>query len=288
MDIDLLKTFLEVQQIRHFGRAAENLFLTQAAVSARIKQLENIVGSPVFTRYRNNLQLTETGRRLVPHAQAIVIAWDRAKQEVSLDRVNDIILGVGAISGLWDLFLQESLSESYREQQGIVWRAEAQPQDVLVRRLLDRTMDVAYLYESAKHSDIKSKPVRDLDLVLVSTPAVTGSLEEALKRYVAVDWGTTFNIQFAKNFGNVPVLLHTQLSKIALTFLLQHEGSAYLPIELVNELIGDRFHINQEAPKIRRRIYACYHIENKYEKQIQQFISLSEQQLEEQGTVEEK
>ncbi|TCS42699.1 LysR family transcriptional regulator [Reinekea marinisedimentorum] len=286
MDIDLLKTFLEVQQIRHFGRAAENLFLTQAAVSARIKQLENIVGSPVFTRYRNNLQLTETGRRLVPHAQAIVIAWDRAKQEVSLDRSNDIILGVGAISGLWDLFLQDSLNESYREQQGIVWRAEAQPQDILVRRLLDRTMDVAYLYESAKHSDIKSKAVQDIDLVLVSTPGVIGSIEEALKHYVAVDWGTTFNIQFAKTFGNVPVLMHTHLSRIALNFLLINEGSAYLPYELINDYLGERFHINQDAPRICRRIYACYHEENKYEKQIRKFISLSEQQLEEQGSHE--
>ncbi|WP_082880488.1 MULTISPECIES: LysR family transcriptional regulator [unclassified Oleiphilus] len=39
MDIELLRTFLEVKNTRHFGKAAENLYLTQAAVSARIKQL---------------------------------------------------------------------------------------------------------------------------------------------------------------------------------------------------------------------------------------------------------
>ncbi len=44
MDIQLLKTFLEVKATRHFGRAAENLYLTQAAVSARIKQLETVLG----------------------------------------------------------------------------------------------------------------------------------------------------------------------------------------------------------------------------------------------------
>ncbi|WP_082881977.1 LysR family transcriptional regulator [Oleiphilus sp. HI0043] len=39
MDIELLRTFLEVKNTRHFGKAAEHLYLTQAAVSARIKQL---------------------------------------------------------------------------------------------------------------------------------------------------------------------------------------------------------------------------------------------------------
>ena len=42
MDIDLLRTFLEVYRTRHFGRTAENLYLTQSAVSARIRLLEEI------------------------------------------------------------------------------------------------------------------------------------------------------------------------------------------------------------------------------------------------------
>ena len=41
LDTDLLKTFLEVTKTRHFGRAAEHLFLTQSAVSFRVRQLES-------------------------------------------------------------------------------------------------------------------------------------------------------------------------------------------------------------------------------------------------------
>ena len=44
MDTELLKTFLEVSRTRHFGRAAEALYLTQSAVSFRIRQLENQLG----------------------------------------------------------------------------------------------------------------------------------------------------------------------------------------------------------------------------------------------------
>ena len=40
MDIEILKTFLEVARVRHFGKASESLFITQSAVSARIRLLE--------------------------------------------------------------------------------------------------------------------------------------------------------------------------------------------------------------------------------------------------------
>lgn len=279
MDTELLKTFLEVHQTRHFGRAAENLFLTQAAVSARIKQLENSLGGPVFTRYRNNLQLTETGRRLVPHAQSMLIAWDRAKQEVSLNSRNEVILGIGATNGLWDLFLQDVLQQSYQNNPQIILRADAHAQDVLLRRLLDRTLDLAFLYESAKHSDIKSLPLQKIDLYLVSTQAQPTQLEEHLERYVAIDWGTSFNISFAKEFGNTPVILHTSLARIAVEFLLQHKGCAYLPLKMVEENINQNLFIVGDAPVMSRTLFACYHHECKYEREVSELIDVAKPHL---------
>lgn len=65
MDTELLKTFLEVSRTRHFGRAAEALYLTQSAVSFRIRQLENQLGVNLFTRHRNNIRLTTAGEKLL-------------------------------------------------------------------------------------------------------------------------------------------------------------------------------------------------------------------------------
>ncbi|MGH8579235.1 MAG: LysR family transcriptional regulator [Gammaproteobacteria bacterium] len=48
MDTEVLKTFLEVNRTRHFGKAAGNLFITQSAVSARVRQLEEAVGVALF------------------------------------------------------------------------------------------------------------------------------------------------------------------------------------------------------------------------------------------------
>ena len=72
MDTELLKTFLEVSRTRHFGRAAESLYLTQSAVSFRIRQLENQLGANLFTRHRNNIRLTPAGERLLPYAESLM------------------------------------------------------------------------------------------------------------------------------------------------------------------------------------------------------------------------
>lgn len=80
MDTELLKTFLEVSRTRHFGRAAESLYLTQSAVSFRIRQLENQLGVNLFTRHRNNIRLTAAGEKLLPYAETLMSTWQAARR----------------------------------------------------------------------------------------------------------------------------------------------------------------------------------------------------------------
>ena len=275
MDIELLKTFLEVNKTKHFGKAAENLYLTQAAVSARIKQLETYIGTPLFTRYRNNLQLTNVGIRLVKHAETILIAWDQALADTQLKDNQRKILVIGASSGLWDLLLQDALNKIHLSLPEIALRAESNENDILVRRLVERTLDLALIYEPPKITDLISIPVSQAELVLVST-VKDQKIEDALSQnYVSVDWGTAVNITHAQFFQNIqsPVL-HTTLAKIALDFILSNGGSAYLPLHLVSELINNQIFQIEEAPVISRSIFACYHNENINEELIKNVIDI--------------
>ena len=95
MNTDLLRTFLEVAKTRHFGHAAENLYLTQSAVSSRIKQLEITLGVALFTRQRNNILLTHSGDRLLPHAENLLAAWQIAMQEVGAPSNQSMQLNLG-------------------------------------------------------------------------------------------------------------------------------------------------------------------------------------------------
>ncbi|TQV77407.1 LysR family transcriptional regulator [Aliikangiella marina] len=275
MDTELLKTFLEVKNTRHFGRAAENLYLTQAAVSARIKQLESTLGVTLFTRYRNNLQLTPAGERLIDHAESMLNAWERARAAVSLKKKQQFVLSFGGTSGLWDLILQDALNETHRKFPNLALRAESHGQDVLIRRLVERTLDIALVYEPAKITDLVSKPIAQAELVLVSTNQLQ-QLESALNtNYVAVDWGTAFEINFSQVFQDLaPPIMNTTLARIALEFIMDHGGSAYLPQRMVADLLGKSLFQIQEAPTFNRPIFACYHHENRNTDTIEEVLKL--------------
>ena len=275
MDIELFKTFLEVKQTRHFGRAAENLYLTQAAVSARIKQLESLLGTNLFTRYRNNLQLTASGQRLVEHAEAILIVWEKAKADVPLKKSHTKVLALGATSGLWDLILQDALNQIHSQMRNIALRAESHGQDILIRRLMERTIDLCLVYEPAKISELVSVEVAQTELVLVSTEANQELLTAVNASHVNVDWGSAFENNYTQYYQpSSPPVLHTTLARIALEFILYHGGSAYLPLKMVEHLLNSKLYRVESAPVFRRPIYACYHKENRNTPTIEQVIEL--------------
>src|SRR3990167_3219938 len=138
MDIDLLRTFLEVYRTRHFGRTAENLYLTQSAVSARIRLLEETLGAPLFTRTRNDIRLTPAGTRMLKYAEAILNAWNRARQDAALGEEDKVSLAIGASYSLWDILLQDWTHRLYDAIPRVALQGEAHGPELLIRKLLDR------------------------------------------------------------------------------------------------------------------------------------------------------
>ena len=59
-----IRVFESAGRLEHFSRAAEELGLTQAAVSYQIKQLEELLGERLFRREHGRVRLSATGRRL--------------------------------------------------------------------------------------------------------------------------------------------------------------------------------------------------------------------------------
>lgn len=72
MDLVLLKTFLKVASVGSITKAAAVLFVTQSAVSRRIKQLEEHIGIPLFERSGTLLKLTATGSKLIEMGSRIL------------------------------------------------------------------------------------------------------------------------------------------------------------------------------------------------------------------------
>jgi DNA-binding transcriptional LysR family regulator len=71
-DLGQVRAFVAVADQLHFGRAAAQLYLSQQALSRRIQRLEHHLGEALFTRDGRAVELTEAGRRFLPHARELL------------------------------------------------------------------------------------------------------------------------------------------------------------------------------------------------------------------------
>lgn len=260
MDTELLKTFMEVARTRHFGRAAENLYLTQSAVSFRVRQLEGILGVELFSRQRNNIRLTMAGERLLPLAEGSLTLEQRIRQEVALADGQQETLSLAATPNLWDACLQQMLITLMKEQPSLCLNASAHSGGTLVRQLLERTLDLAIVFDAPKVDELMTVPLLDVELHLVASKPCQDWQEAMSLGYVLVDWGVSFQMQHAQQFiGASPSILQTNSGRIALECLLQKGGAAYLPLSLFHEYeqLGRLFRIDS-APVMNRVAYASY------------------------------
>jgi LysR family glycine cleavage system transcriptional activator len=72
MDLDSLRCFVAVAEALQFRAAAERVALSPAALSDRVRRLEEDLGSQLFERTTRRVHLTDAGQRLLPHARSLL------------------------------------------------------------------------------------------------------------------------------------------------------------------------------------------------------------------------
>ncbi|EGI0894152.1 HTH-type transcriptional regulator HdfR [Salmonella enterica] len=258
VDTELLKTFLEVSRTRHFGRAAEALYLTQSAVSFRIRQLENQLGVNLFTRHRNNIRLTTAGEKLLPYAETLMNTWQAARKEVAhTSRHNEF--SIGASASLWECMLNAWLGRLYQLQEpqsGLQFEARIAQRQSLVKQLHERQLDLLITTEAPKMDEFSSQLLGHFTLALYcSSPA----RKKSELNYLRLEWGPDFQQHETGLIAadEVPVLT-TSSAELALARqqLSALNGCSWLPVNWANEKGG--LHTVADSATLSRPLYAIW------------------------------
>lgn len=120
MTIDQLRIFLAVAEHLHFSRAAEELYITQPAVSAAVQSLEEQYGVKLFHRIGRRIEITEAGKLLQGEAEKILDQV--ALTERGLRELNDLQRGelnLGSSLTIGNYWLPEKISQFKRKYPGI-------------------------------------------------------------------------------------------------------------------------------------------------------------------------
>lgn len=121
MTLEQLRIFLAVAEHLHFTRAAENLYITQPAVSAAIQSLETEYRVKLFHRIGRHVEITEAGELLQLEAQKIleqVALTERGLRELNNLQRGELKLGSSLTIG--NYWLPEKISQFQREYSGIM------------------------------------------------------------------------------------------------------------------------------------------------------------------------
>lgn len=228
MDIRFLTTFLEVAQTRHFGRAAENLYLTQSAVSARIKLLEEYFNTTLFIRNRNSIQISPAGEKLIPFAKELSDTLSKAKRSLAQEECQHISCAstqnafLLCFSNLQPSFLTHFSSVCFQHEIATV--------EQITRQLHDRSIDFALTTSQVKSDDIDSTLLFEVPLCMYQSNGISEKNNGGVHD-INIEWSPAVNDKLAKLHPELrKAKLRTSSIDVAITMACAKPSRFILPI----------------------------------------------------------
>ena len=259
MNIDHIRSFLEVAASGNFHRAGERLNVTQSTVSARVQALEQRIGQPLFTRGRGGAALTTAGRRFHRYAVATVRAWEQGRQETALPEGFRASLALGLQVSLWERLVVQWVPWMRAALPDVALRLEADYSPAQMQRLADGLLDIGVMYQPRHMPGLVVEKLLVEKLVMVSTrPRKVAS--DWVADYVFVDWGDDFRIEHRQAFPEMETpAVSVGLGAMGLQHILANGGSGYLPLRTVRPLLkAKRLHRVAKAPVFQRPAYVVH------------------------------
>lgn len=146
MEVDQLKYFFKVAHLGHMSKAAEELNISQPALSANVRKLEAELGVELFVRRGKRLALNEYGRYVLSEAEPIIAALDGVLDGLHTMKnsaMNDVVIDGGPMYTFDGLM--EAIQAVGNVYPGLTIRNESYPVSELVSKILSDEVDFAVI-----------------------------------------------------------------------------------------------------------------------------------------------
>lgn len=163
-----LQVFEKVASHLNYSRAAEELYLSQPAVSMQIKQLEGHIGLPLFEQMGKKIFLTEAGREL--HHYSRTIAQQISEMEVVFSEMKGLDQGKLTLSvvNTANYFTPQLLAKFCQQHPNINVILHVANRDAVLKQLADNSTDLAIMGQTPDDADISAESFLDNPLVVIA------------------------------------------------------------------------------------------------------------------------
>lgn len=169
MDLNYMKSFMEVARCQSFTKAAENLGYVQSSITAQIQKLEHEYGVILFERYGRSMRLTSAGEQLRETFVHILQLYDDSKRTIA--RQAKGILEIGTIESLMAFLLPPLFHRFLQSYPGINLQVNELKEPSILQAVRTGQLDIGILMDlPINDEDMESVIVRQEPLVLVAHP----------------------------------------------------------------------------------------------------------------------
>ena len=172
MDAAELRVFEAVARHGGMGRAAEELNTVQSNVTARIRNLEDDLGTPLFRRHARGVVLTAAGQRLLPYATKLAALLKEARQAAREDGNPAGPLVIGSLETTTAMRLSTVLSRFAETYPAVDLTLRTGTTCELVEQVLDQQMEGAFVCGPVAHADLVTERFFVEELVLLTPPSI--------------------------------------------------------------------------------------------------------------------
>jgi len=240
-----LRAFEAVARNRSFSRAAEEMHLTQPAVSTLIKQLEAHAGLALFEQLGKKIYLTTAGTEMLRHARAIIAQLREAEDAMAqLKGISGGTLNIAVISA-GDYFFPRLLAEFQRRNAGVTLNLAVFNRAELLHQLASNLTDLAVMVRPPEELDTINESFAPHPYVVVASPnhALAGrrripisilAQEPFVMRERGSDTWNSMREAFGTQFGKLRIAMEIQSTETIKQAAIAGLGIAFLSAHTIS------------------------------------------------------
>ena len=173
MNISLkqLKVFVGITQHTTLSAASERLYLSKAALSMALSELEKQLGHPLFDRVNHRLILNQEGQKLLPLADELLHRANDINTLFSPHATASGTLKIGASDTIGNHVLPSILSGFRQQQQHYSQQVFISNSELICQKLRDFELDIALIEGHAQQSDLVSTVFSQDTMCIIAPPS---------------------------------------------------------------------------------------------------------------------
>lgn len=239
-----LKVFETVARHLSFSRAAEELHLTQPAVSTQVRQLEQHVGLPLFEQLGKRIYLTPAGTEMLHYSRSIIQQFREAEaamgqlKGISGGRLNVAVISAG------DYFFPRLLAEFMNRHDSVTLNLAVHNREELLHQLAGNLTDLAVMVRPPEGMDTIAESFAPHPYVIVAAPnhplvgqrniPLAGLAEEAfVSREKGSDTWNSMQEGFAGRLSNLRIAMEIKSTETIKQAVIANMGIAFLSAHTV-------------------------------------------------------